>query len=395
MAVSSPNITIRSTGPSPLLVLMMVPLTLIGTFVVFRLLNLLTTLALMQGWTIVPATIQKAELSQDGKTQSVDALYTYVVNGKTYTSTRFSLYSADNLGSFFEDAVRELQGYKSRNQPYPLHVNPGDPSQSVLKPVFRLEVVLFYLLFVMLFGALGAATITIYCRNLLRSRREANLVKQYPGEPWKHRLGWLENRIMAARTVDPSRAVSFALYWNAATFPVLMIALHELEDRHLNALTFLVVPFIGVVLILWAAVALTKALRKTYFQLEATPARLGEPMRGRIYASRNLSPASFAALSLRCETYDGDFVNRATRAAGYTLNPDGSKDIWQAASTAQPVPNPLGKGDVAFDVAFDVPPGLPGSQPGPDLRCRWLLAASVRVNQRDLSMEMEIPVFSR
>jgi hypothetical protein len=121
----------------------------------------------MQSWPVVPATLQRVDLETQISRRNVRATasYVYDVGGRQYSGSRVSLYGGDNIGSFQRRAYEELKEHLARQAPYPVHVNPADPNQSILLPVLRWEIVGFSLLFILIFGAAGWGAIVLSYRS--------------------------------------------------------------------------------------------------------------------------------------------------------------------------------------------------------------------------------------
>jgi hypothetical protein len=356
--------------------------------------------AIAQGWPTVPATLQSVELQPAGSsTLQVVTSYTYRFGGKEFTGHRLSLYGPDNLGSFYEDASRELHAYMARHEAYPAHVNPRDPQESVLMPVLRWEAIGFYLVFTIVFGVAGWAILISGCLQIVRARREAMLVKRYPDEPWKQRLKWSQPAIKASQAKDAIIEICFAVFWNAATFPVVLVIPREIANGRYVALTFLVIPLIGIGLVFWALVAVARATRfaRTYLSLETMPGRPGQHLQGHISAPKALAAAEEVVFTLRCErvSHSSQSPNQRIRV-GRTGMPGtglGTAQIWHHYWHASVGRSEQPAGAVTLPVNVEIPAGYPGSSLGPGDQFSWYLDANAPLKGADFSVEFEIPVF--
>jgi hypothetical protein len=369
------------------------PFAVIGTVMTYVTLHTLLSVLIMQGWPTVPATLLSVELkaaSGSGRAERAAASYTYAFDGQQYTGKRVSLYGADNLGSFQRDAYQDLQDHLSRQASYPAHVNPKAPAESILMPVLRWEVVGFSLVFVVLFGGAGWGIITSAFLRIGTIRKEAALARQYPDEPWKHRVEWSSGRIGSSQVADAIGQTFLAVFWNAASFPVALIVPREVANGRYVALSFLVIPLVGAGLAYWALVSLarTKRFGKTYLQMDTMPGRPGERLRGHIYAPKALEGAAEAALTLRCERqFQVSGTNRGTTTR--------TEVRWTHGSTTPVVRGQTASGDVMLAVAIEIPAGLPSSSRGLGEDYVWLLAASASLKGADFAAEFEVPVFDR
>ena len=375
------------------LALLALPFAVIGTVMTYVTLHTLLSVLIMQGWPTVPATLLSVELkaaSGSGRAERAAASYTYAFDGQHYTGKRVSLYGADNLGSFQRDAYQDLQDHLSRQAPYPAHVNPKAPAESILLPVLRWEVVGFSLVFVVLFGGAGWGIITSAFLRIGKIRKEAALVRQYPDEPWKHRVEWSSGRIGSSQVADAIGETFLAVFWNVASFPVALIVPREVANGRLVALTFLVIPLAGAGLAYWALVSLVRARRfgQTYLTLDTMPGRPGSALRGHIYAPKALEEAAEAALTLRCE--------RQYQVSGTDRGATTRTEVrWNHGSATPVVRGQTATGDVMLAVAIEIPAGLPSSSRGPGEDYLWLLSASASLKGADFAAEFELPVFDR
>lgn len=101
----------------------------------------------MAAWPTVPATLDSVELHRPGsatsRSLSVGAQYHYVIDGRSYVGTRVSVYQPDSLGSFFQRTYNDLHGRVERQQSVDVHVNPAEPADAVILPVWRPEWIAF------------------------------------------------------------------------------------------------------------------------------------------------------------------------------------------------------------------------------------------------------------
>ena len=377
-----------STFSLALLGLLALPFAAMGTAAAYLTLRTLLSVMLMQGWPTVPATLQDVELKASGQhAERAVASYTYLFDGKPYAGKRVSLYGADNLGSFQHDAYQDLHDHLARRAPYPVHVNPKAPTESILMPVLRWEVLGFELVFVVLFGGAGWGLLAASVLKLRKMRLEAALVRRYPNEPWMHRVEWAGPRIRSSQGADALGESFLAVFWNVATFPILLIVPREVANGRYVALTFLVIPLAGLGLAYWAIVELarTKRFGRTSLHLDTMPGRPGQELRGHIDAPAALQGASGVALNLRCEKQYGVSSRRGARNA--------TEPFWATDVTAPVLAGQSAAGDAVVAVAIAIPPGLPDSSRGGAEEYAWYLSASAPLPGADFAAEFEIPVF--
>ena len=115
----------------------------------------------MQGWQPVMATLESASLhiSRGRKSSSygVAARFRYEVGGQIYVADRVAIGSgSDNVGDFQEKLGRRLERSQRAGVAVPAWVNPSNPREAVLDRSLRPGLLMFKMVFVVLFGGLGA-----------------------------------------------------------------------------------------------------------------------------------------------------------------------------------------------------------------------------------------------
>ena len=89
----------------------------------------------MNGWVQVEAQLHRggytSHTGDDSDTYEAYAQYTYVIDGRAYTSDRVSVSGgADNIGDYQQDIGRELSNAMSRGDNILVWVNPDDPTEA-------------------------------------------------------------------------------------------------------------------------------------------------------------------------------------------------------------------------------------------------------------------------
>lgn len=219
-------------------------------------------------------------------------------------------------------------------------------------------------------------------------------MERYPDEPWKQRVEWSKPAIKSSQAKDAILEVCIAVFWNVATFPVLLVIPREVGNGRYVALTFLLIPLIGAGLAWWALVAVARATRfaGTYLHLDTMPGRPGESLRGHISAPKALAGAAKVALTLRCEKTFGESSPIPGSATGKASAP-GNADIWRCDSATPVIRGQEPAGEVTLAVAIELPAGCPNSWRGPGDKFAWLLSANAPLKGADFSVEFEVPVF--
>ncbi|NQU20830.1 MAG: DUF3592 domain-containing protein [Candidatus Nealsonbacteria bacterium] len=347
----------------------------------------------MRGWQEVPCTIVKAELEEhsdsDGTTYEVMAEYRYTFNGQEHTGTRVSLDSgADNIGSFQQDAHKELSRHRQQRRPFRCFVDPDEPSESVLYRELRFGLLAMKIVFALVFGGVGFGLIigSVFARR--KTTAEKQLTVAHPDRPWLWKEEWATGQIRSSSKTTMWVALGFAAFWNLVSSPVLFFVPEEvIEKENYLALLGLLFPLVGLGLIVWAARAVLRWRKygESVFEMAATPGLLGGSLAGVIRASKPLAPPDGFRQVLSCieKTTSGSGKNRSTTET----------TRWQDERV---IDRPLsGPGEpTAVPVAFAVPYDMPASTIESERReITWRLEVSAAVPGIDYHAAFDVPVF--
>jgi hypothetical protein len=380
-----------SVGGLRLTMLFAVPFAIIGSCLAYRTAWTVVSAKIMQAWPTIPATLSAVELKAEGNnSEKAVAAYTYVVNGQQYSGKRVSLYGADNLGSFQKNTFEELQGYASRNAPYPAHVNPKNPNESVLLPVIRWEAISFSLIFVVLFCGAGWGLLITSYFAIKRIAAEAKLAAQFPNEPWRQKIVWTDGRIKSDQESSALGAIVIAIMWNVCSWPLLFALPEKIKTGEYVGLLLLIFPIIGLGVIYWAVVSVARARRfgETYLELETFPGRQGEDFRGRVLAPEALGACQNIKLVLTCEK---NFRVSSTRGGSENR----TQQVWRNEAMSAIVRGQSPSGGVIFKVNFSIPAALPDSSDDRNEWFTWQLSTNAELPGADFEAEFEVPVFKR
>lgn len=148
----------------------------------------------MRSWAEVPAVITSTHLKTNrgrkSTTYQAVASYEYEFEGRKFTGERVGADGgSDNIGTFQNDAYRELQRHLDPRKPFRCYANPREPSQAVLYRNLRGEMLAFNTVFATLFGSVGLGLMIsalVVARRLPRASVE--LVPE--DQPWLARDDW-------------------------------------------------------------------------------------------------------------------------------------------------------------------------------------------------------------
>lgn len=345
-------------------------------------------------WAPVPARILEADLERhtdgDGTTYRVTARYEYEWNGTVHTGTRVGLSSgADNIGSFHQDAYRELAAHRDRDEPLTAWVDPEDPSRSVLYRRLRWELVLFESLFGAAFGVVGFGLMALTVVGSRRLGDRDRLRDRYPDEPWRWKQEWDNRTIPSHARAGFLRMAAFALLWNLISAPVLIFVPDELAGGNRLAAIALIFPLIGAWLA-WTAIRKLVQWRRfgaTTLELQTFPATPGGTLEGTIETALPFGSELAGRLRLSCTRTEttGSGSNRSTT----------KRILWQDERRVDRSDVHSGRRGAAITVRYPIPEDVePTSPEDATPEIEWQLELTIPRPGVDFETSFEVPVFA-
>lgn len=305
-------------GGTGCLILFGLPFAGVGVVMAWLLFSTLVSWHSMRSWVETPARIVSADLEadsgDDGTTYRCTAKYTYDYGGRQFTGARVAIGSgADNIGSFQRDAYNELAQYRDSGQDFPCYVNPEEPSQAVLFRQLRVNMLVFYAMFVCAFGGVGFGLVFGGIWSLAKSREKDRLRAENPSEPWRWNPEAASGVIRSQSMAQMGTALAFAGLWNAISFPVSYLVLSDIlkGEGEKIALLVLLFPLVGVLLAWWAIYTALQWRKygSSVFRMASVPGVIGGKLSGVIEVGRKIRPEDGFHLTLSC-------VNRVTTGSG-------------------------------------------------------------------------------
>lgn len=242
-----------------------------------------------RAWRAVPAELDHVELKVHRDREGVEsyravARYHYEVDGRRFTGDRVNLHGGgDNLGNYHQRTHRRLmQAWKS-GEPVTVYVNPERPADAAIDRGLRVEILLFRMLFVVIFGGAGVAMLLGFVRARWRKREATKAADRHPEEPWLARPEWETGEIRSSSQTMWG-ALIFAVLWNLVSWPALLAAGEALRGGPSPAWLVLAFPLIGAALAVGAASSVTRRLRYgvSVLKLRTWPPRVGETVAGEV-----------------------------------------------------------------------------------------------------------------
>ncbi|MFK7958810.1 MAG: DUF3592 domain-containing protein [Lysobacterales bacterium] len=340
-------------------------------------------------WTPTPATLMTIELSSstsDGSTTySLDGTFRYEFDGQIFTSDQLDFnVGSDNIGDYHQSTYGRLQPQLNVRDGVTAFVDPDEPSTAVLVREIRWGMVAFLMMFLAVFGGVGAVIVGMGVAGG-RKRKANNLLRNaHPQEPWRWEPEWEHGEIHCSGKSTMWVAVAMAVFWNLISSFVWVVLPEALADGEWVALLMLLFPAVGVGLAVWAVGAVLRWRRygRTTLVLDDLPVRLGGALNGHLKVSTALH-AREILVTLSCIriTTSGSGKNRRTTET--VLFQDDYKASVENAGNYRRI-----------RVEFPIPVDQPSRDVSNSRRkVQWRLKANAKVAGPDLDVQFDLPVF--
>ncbi|GMV98150.1 MAG: hypothetical protein AMXMBFR83_25020 [Phycisphaerae bacterium] len=347
-------------------------------------------------WVEVPATIRRVELKThsdgDGSTYRVTCTYSYRYAGREYESSRVGLAGgSDNIGSWQRTTYARLSAAHRAGRTVPCYVNPADPTQALLDRDVRLGMLVFHLLFVTVFGGLGAGLLA-FCITARRGERR-RLRRQTEGaipedQPWLADDRWASGRITPTLATKRNWLVAAAVFFNVVWLPVLVYLPADLRNRNYWGLFAMAGPLIGAILAL-SAIRLVLRHRRfggSCFEGRPLPGVIGGHLRGELILSGDVAGLDRVEVTLQCR-------QTVTERHGGESSTS-TRTVWEEGMVLTPPPARFGETQVRLPVDFQIPSSCrPTCDSTGDDKVAWKLLVRAPTPGVDLALDFDVPVF--
>lgn len=343
-----------------------------------------------QAWAEESARILSVDLerhsSDDGYTYEVVCEYEYERHGRRYVADRVGLSGgSDNIGSWQQDTYRRLSAAHNRGEPVTCYVNPSRPDEAMLVRDLRYGVLAFTTAFATIFGSVGLGIGGVGLIGRRWGRRSRKLARAHPDEPWLHNPDWAEG-ILRPSSLDIWAAITkpLAIYWNAVSLPVAVVAFPALVGPHWGAAALnMLYPLAGAGLIA-LAVHSARARRRwgrSHLELDTLPGVIGGHLRGTLVIVGDVHGLDRVHVSLKCTKYEG----RGDDTRVSVLHEDRRSHDDLGAS--------FGERELRLPVEFQIPGSCAPTGDDKRVRVVWQLSVRGSTPGPDLSLKFDVPVF--
>ena len=241
-------------------------------FGIFPLLRTAQAAWAVQTWTPVDALVLSSRLDSRPSSETTSYLtqvrYRYSFGGSNHESERIGLdpaLRADNIGDWQQSWHARLSTAQASGRTVTAWINPEDPSQSVLDPQIRWEMVLFHLPFAFVFTGVGAVACWVFVRTLLG--RDASMPQS----------GADSSRNSASR--GQPMLWFFALFWCGISFPLAGLFWLGGSPWWVKAFTSIFVAVgLGLLVVAFRQAALAWRFAGSGVQTHPSPPRAGESL---------------------------------------------------------------------------------------------------------------------
>ena len=381
------NRSVAANGAAVFLAFFGLPFAAVGVFTTGMIYYTVASWIEVLDWQETSATIVTAEVKRSNDPDSdgfrTEATYEYQWGRDTYTGDRVGLFTeSDNVGSYQERVAQELTSHLESGEPFRCYVDPTHPSDSILYRELRWEMMAFLSVFGAIFATVGGGLIYSSLASIPSSRRESELEREFPKEPWRHKAGWAEGDIRPS--VSSWRWLPvLAGWWGLATFPAGIGALNDLTRGNGWAIFGFILP--GIAMLIVRAAIKSRARRrffgKSRIELDRFPMITGGTTSGRVLIENDVGPWSTWHFDLECEetTESGDSTNTET--------------IFEQSQTIEETKRSETWGQTSVPFTFTLPFSTrPTSENGRE-KIEWKLNVRSERTEVEFKQEFEIPVF--
>lgn len=264
-------------------------------------LYMLNSIHTTRSWVEVPAEIISLP-EKTGRDDLDNLLYRYQWQGRTHEGTRGTM-GMKMKGEAGRLKRRVGEDMKAERQVY-CHVNPKNPSESVLQRPGGELMPLFIGIFAVSHGGAGLALILAAGVKQRSIHSLARLQKSYPGEPWRWRPDWAEALVRPDTSIARWILAWLALVWNSIALWVAWLIFTGDNQSVTQKLIVLGVVAVGLIILrfAWKTWERHNLRRRLGLSIPEGGLQLGETVRASLFVPRDSLPelGKPPALGLRC-----------------------------------------------------------------------------------------------
>jgi hypothetical protein len=344
----------------------------------------------MQSWEGTPAVIVRAKLdsqsdAEGGTSNRATAEYTYQYRGQQYTGRRVAVHGGgDNIGSFQQNAYRQLEEHRKSGRPFRCYVNPAKPSEAILFRDLRWEIVLFKMVAALVFGFIGFGLSAAAVFGSRKLRADKALAALHPDEPWLCKKDWADGKIKASGKAATFILVAFTAIWSLAAAPAWLMFRENRIVGEWSNLVGMLFPVFGLMLI-WCSIGAVLRRRKfgrAVFEMASTPGVIGGQLAGVIRIPAKIEPEDGFCITLNC-------VQK--KVCGDSARED---VLWQDEQRIARGLSDSDPDESAIPVLFQIPYDCrPTDETTSQNETIWRLAVSAKGLGANVAIDFNVPVF--
>lgn len=240
------------------------------------------------------------------------------------------------------------------------------------------------------FLAVAVSIFAIAFRATANAAQATRLQSATPDQPWLWRDDWRERRIPDRKATQNIGLWIFAIFWNAITAPVLLVARDAvLRKGNAIAMVMFVFPAVGVGLLVAAIYTALRRLRfgRSVCTIDRVPIEAGRTFHGEVEMRGDAVPEDGYHLRLSCVRR---IVTGSGRNRSVTETPIWSHEHVVSAATVMRSP----AGGVRVPFSMTIPPDAQST----DIRrerdsVHWRLDVAAELPGVDYAATFELPVF--
>jgi hypothetical protein len=258
-----------------------------------------------RNWVEVPCQIESVDIKAGDDSSRTVATFIYRYEGRDYIGDRVSFWGdADNIGSFQQDAFRELsECHRRKGRKFRCFVDPARPSNAVIDRKLRWEIQAFMSVFALTFPAVGAGLVVGGLLGIGVMNREARLREESVMEPWKWRTAWTESTIPEDASIWKSGLYVYTIWSGLIIFPLFAAMLVDDAFGRGKSWLVLILPALWC-LPAWFSLQRLRhrlAVGATRLDLATRPVSPGGPLQAQWLLVRPLPARAAVECTLCCE----------------------------------------------------------------------------------------------
>jgi len=314
--------------------------------------------------------------------------YSYFYNGRQFSSRHLTVdgeeCSWEGVG---ETLFARFQESKTNKTPFPVLVNPTNPSQAMALRTMS-GMMVFNSFLGLLFLAAGIVIVTLVRMSAVSHATRMKLADQFPGRPWKWEYKWGKLEAVSDERLKRLGIWVFACLWGGIAATLLILALRDPGTSQFEKAVPALLSLFGAVMLGVSSYYSLRYLKygEPRLLLPQIPFESGKRFSGVVLVKRRLVAEKGVSLTLQC-------LQTNTDMGGNWKLDTCTRTLYEKQVMAFPDIDRSGMDRSAIPVSFDIPENLPKTEEEGLQRIEWKLFVNASTPGIDFYAEFELPVY--